>query len=177
MTQTVPLLTLGQLLLEMEGMERNVSLPRKKGVGTSGVHFRYHRPEEYNKLSHDQRKELSEWRAAQVEDHHGNKKKKPDQGALISAAVVKQMEEVVEKMRVDKISWRPPADEEPTTSKAAVKAFIMSAFEDDACKKPATKRSIAHVDANAELPAEIVIPPRKKQSTLSSILKDAKNLK
>ena len=128
-------------------------------------------------MSHDQRKELSEWRAAQVGDQHGNKKKKPDQGALISAAVAKQMEEVVEKMRVDKISWRPPTDEKPTTSKAAVKTFIMSAFEDDACKKPAAKRSIAHVDANAKPPAEIVIPPRKQQITLSSILKEAKNLK
>ena len=80
-------------------------------------------------------------------------------------------------MRVDQISWRPPADEEPTTSKAAVKAFIMSAFEDDASKKPAAKRSIAHVDADSKPPAEIMIPPRKKQITFSSIFKEAKNLK
>ena len=78
-------------------------------------------------------------------------------------------------MRGEGSAWRPPADEEPTTSKAAVKAFIMSAFEED--KKPAAKTTIANVDANSAIPEEVSIPPRKKNITLSLIIKEAKHLK
>ena len=73
------------------------------------------------------------------------------------------------------VTWRPPSDEDPTTSKAAVKAFIMSAFEEN--KKPAAKATIANADVNAKVPEEVQIPQRKRPITLSSILKEAKNLK
>ena len=87
--------------------------------------------------------------------------------------MAKQVKEEVEKMKGAGSAWRPPADEEPTTSKAAVKAFIMSAFEED--RKPAAKPTIANVEASSAIPEEFNIPPRK--INLSSILKEAKNLK
>jgi hypothetical protein len=49
----------------------------KKGIGSSGVHLRYHKPEEYNRLTHDQRKELQEWRSKKS-GGAGNKKVRRD---------------------------------------------------------------------------------------------------
>ena len=87
--------------------------------------------------------------------------------------MAKQVNEQVEKLQGEHISWRPPADEEKTTSKAALKVFIMSAFEDD--KKLIAKATITDADANAKVPEEVQVPPRP--ITLSSILKEVRNLK
>ena len=85
------------------------------------------------------------------------------------------MKEEVEKIQGASSAWRPPADEEPATSKAAVKGFIMSAVKDN--NKPPAKPTIANVEANTAIPNEVVIPPRKKTITLARILKEAKNKK
>ena len=58
-------------------------------------------------------------------------------------------------------------------SKAAIKAFLVSAFEDDATKKPAAKKSA--IVASADVPVEVVVPPPKTSVTLASILRQAKN--
>ena len=63
---------------------------KKKGIGQTGVHFRYHRPDEYSKLTPPQRKELQEWRSAQpATAPHPGSKKKAHRDAAISAAVAK----------------------------------------------------------------------------------------
>ena len=49
----------------------------KKGIGKSGVHLRHQKPEEYNRLTHDQRKELQEWRSKKS-GGAGNKKVRRD---------------------------------------------------------------------------------------------------
>jgi len=52
---------------------------QKPGIRKSGVHIRYHKPEQYDTLSRPQKKELMEWRAANGEGKAGGvafKKKK-----------------------------------------------------------------------------------------------------
>ena len=66
-------------------------------------------------------------------------------------------------------TWRPPADE-GSTNKAAIKAFFMSAFEEDTKPPPVKKTTIV----STEVPKEVSIPPRMN-CTLFSILKHAKN--
>ena len=47
---------------EMVGTEVS-SFMAKEGIGKTGVHLRYHKPEEYKPLSSKQRNELREWRS------------------------------------------------------------------------------------------------------------------
>ena len=42
---------------------RTNNFGEKKGIGKSGVHFRYYKSDEYRKLSTEQKAELNEWRA------------------------------------------------------------------------------------------------------------------
>ena len=49
----------------------------KKGIGSTGVRLRYHKPEEYNKFTLGQRKELQEWRTS-GKTTTGNKKARHD---------------------------------------------------------------------------------------------------
>jgi hypothetical protein len=46
----------------------------KESIGKTGVHLRYHTPEEYSQLSKDQKEELYEWRSKTGND--GTKKRK-----------------------------------------------------------------------------------------------------
>ena len=134
----------------------------KKGIGSTGVHLRYHKPGEYNKLTPEQRKELQEWRT----NSKGATTKKQRREASIAAAVAKQVQDELAKQH----TWRPPADE-GGTSKAAIKAFIMSAFEEDSTPPPPKTKKAAV--ASAEIPKEVAIAP--VAPTLASILKQAKN--
>jgi hypothetical protein len=78
------------------------SFGSKKGSGSSGVSFRYHTTEEYDKLNKDQRDELRTWRAANPEKKKGKGNPNPNpknakKGAkaqnekAIAAAVEKRM--------------------------------------------------------------------------------------
>ena len=146
---------------------------KKKGIGRTGVHLRYHRPDEYSKLSQPEKRELMEWRANQpVTASKPGAGKKLRRNAAISAAVAKQVKEVLAKAKKN-VAWKAPSDEEGTTSKAAIKAFLISTFEDDITKKPAAKKT-ANI-ASAEVPMEVEVPPQKPSITLASILKQAKN--
>ena len=139
---------------QAKGKQRNrFTESGEKGIGLIGVHFRYHRPDEYRKLSHEQRKELQEWRSKDVEK--ATKKQRRD--AAISAAVAKQVEEEVACLHKTS-SWRPPSDEETGVNKAAVKACIMSAFEEFP-KKQAEKNATVSAAAGGEIPMETEIPP------------------
>ena len=162
---------------EISGLGAEVELgkqSKKKGIGRSGVHLRYHRPDEYSKLSQPEKKELMEWRASQpvTAGKPGEGKKKRRQAA-ISAAVAKQVKEELAKAKGETdVTWRPPSDEEHGTSKEAIKAFLVSAFADEP-KKPAAKKT-ANV-GSTEVPTEVVVPPPKPSVTLASILRQAKN--
>ena len=84
------------------------------------------------------------------------------------------MNEQIKSLREDKdpekVTWRPPADEQATASKAAIKAFIVSAFADD----PTPAVNSVKVGA-VEIPKEVVIQPVRPAITLKAILKQAKN--
>ena len=147
-----------------------IKATKKRGIRQTRVHFRYHRPDEYSKLTPPQRKELQEWRSAQpVTAPHPGSKKKARRDAAISAAVAKQVAVELAKSQTKDVAWRPPSDEEGGTSKAAIKAFLVSAFNDD--RKPAAKAIVA----SSEIPVQVQVPPEKPHITLSSILKQAKN--
>ena len=156
--------------VEGEESNRKRKSPKKKGTGSTGVALRYHKPEEYNKLSHEQRKELQEWRSSKGT----STSKKSRQNASISATVAKQVKEAVADIaKAASDEWRPPSDEQTGVNKQAVKAFIMSAFQDSP-DKPAKKATIAAANVHVPVPEEITIPPRTVV-TLASILKQAKN--
>ena len=57
----------------------------KASIGKSGVHLRYHKPEEYKKLSEDQKDELREWRKTKkgkAENTNDSKRYKSDRKAI-----------------------------------------------------------------------------------------------
>ena len=49
----------------------------KPSIGKTGVHLRYHKHHEYKKLTHEQRRELSEWRQNNPDVHKPSHVKKP----------------------------------------------------------------------------------------------------
>ena len=54
----------------------------KPGIGKTGVHLRWHKREEFRKLSKEQRKELVEWRAKEKENEGNDGKKGPGKDKL-----------------------------------------------------------------------------------------------
>ena len=64
----------------MSDVTGNVSslFANKPGVAKSGVHFRYHSPEEYKALNGEQKIELKEWRKVHGTDQKMNGKKRKD---------------------------------------------------------------------------------------------------
>ena len=146
---------------------------KKVGIGTTGVHLRYHTPAEYSTLKPPQRKELSEWRTSLPEGQKKQKKQRRD--VSISVAVASQVK--AELAKRDEETNPAPAT---TTSKAAVKAFIMSAFEES--KATPAKRTTFQTPGNVsalelDIPTEIDISGNAATSntvTLATILKQAK---
>jgi hypothetical protein len=43
------------------GKEDNTSVTHKPSIGKTGVHLRYHKPAEYQKLTPEQKYKLKEW--------------------------------------------------------------------------------------------------------------------
>ena len=143
------------------GEEANISaFGTKKGIGSSGVHLRYHSPDDYKKLSKEEKDDLREWRKTTGSTGKGGKdKKKPkryDSEKAIASAVEKKFTEKLQAMEKEK------------TSDAATEAFIMSVFE----KHAATPGKVQISDATSEPRQILRLPPIP---TLKSILKRAKN--
>ena len=59
----------------------------KVGIGNSGVHLRYHTPDEYGKLTRPQKRDLSLWRNGKVPDF-----KKPQRPRAVAGAMRAQKE-------------------------------------------------------------------------------------
>eukprot|EP00957_Ditylum_brightwellii_P025128 1902035-Ditylum_brightwellii.AAC.1 len=57
---TVQKHTGGATVAGTEG-ETKVTFGRKQGIGKTGVHLCYHESNEYDQLTHEQKKELREW--------------------------------------------------------------------------------------------------------------------
>jgi hypothetical protein len=129
----------------------------KKGIGSTGVHLRYHKPEEYSKLTPAQRKELQDWRS-HTKHTASNKKAKYDKD--VSSAVAMQISALGLKKSVP----------ENGTSKVALKAFIISDFADNV---PGNNQpTVAAVVAEPEPKTQQVSAPN---IYLAQIIKQANN--
>eukprot|EP00957_Ditylum_brightwellii_P078033 5931717-Ditylum_brightwellii.AAC.1 len=53
----------GATVAGTEGEEK-ITFGSKQGIGKTGIHLRYHESDEYAQLTHEQKKELREWRAS-----------------------------------------------------------------------------------------------------------------
>ena len=104
----------------------------KQGIGATCVHLRYYTPDEYTALNRPQQTELAKWRLLhpQLKTTTTKKRKK----ASIASAVAKGVSDAMQSKE------REEADKKDAgTSKAALKALIISAFDEEP-KKPAVKR-------------------------------------
>ena len=132
---------------------------KRYGIGKTGVHFRYHTPDEYKKLPQEQKAELALWRIKDpITVEQQKKKRAKSQGANKKniAAQVKAAFASQKKKEEQEESCR---DEE--------KAYIMSLLSNpDDDKKPAAKASASSVAAGGGTNSKV---------TLSSILKKAAN--
>ena len=134
----------------------------KKGIGKSGVHLRYHSPDEYKKLSVDKKDELREWRAktggGKSNTSHSSdarKKLKLEKEKAIASAVTKQ---VNEKLKAIEAAKSEAADAE---------AYVMALI-----KKKGIKASLADVTAAAA--AEPVVTDVDAPPSLRSIIQRAR---
>jgi hypothetical protein len=125
-------------------------------MGKTGVHLRYHRREEYTKLTPTEKDELREWRASTGQGKGTGKppaKKKArfeSSEKAITSAVNKLVEEKMKAIETEK------------TNGNEAEAYIMSLFK----KFAGGKAVISDVNAAATAP----VP-----QTLRSIVKRAKN--
>ena len=87
----------------------------------TGVHLRYHKPEEYAKLSKAQRKELDEWRRETKQGRYGNEKKRAAKNAKDDKAIAAAVEKQVEK--------KLKALQEEENQSSEMESFIMSCVE------------------------------------------------
>ena len=87
--------------------------------------------------------------------------------AAILAPVAKQVHAKLASMKDTK------EETGATNLKATIKAFIVSAFEDDTEENPATKKT-TNISSTA-VETDVVIPPPTNNVTLASVLKLAKN--
>ena len=130
------------------------SFGAKEGIGKSGAHLGYHKPDEYEGLSRDQKEELREWRKNSTKkspkgrDNNKSPKRQKNNKAM-AAAVEKQ----VEKKLAAALKAQDDSTSEATDEQT--RAYIMSLLK--ALEKP------------------VVAATTARQVTLKSILGKAKN--
>ena len=142
----------------------------KSGIGLSKVHLRYHTPEEYSKLTKNQKRELMEWRKNLPDSEKKGGAKKAKSVKFI-AAVEKQ----VEKKLAEQTASKAKSEEDD----AAMKAYIMSLFKNGMPTTPAQSTAPAAIGATTGAPPSlppvvnpITIPTNE---TLAKILARVKN--
>ena len=121
----------------------------KPSIGKTGVHFRYHTPDEYHTLSNEQKDELREWRKANPQKSEGkgksDRKAKRAARRQISSAVAKAIKKLAKESQ--------PTNDDQVSLDAQVASMVQNALAQEADLKP----------------------PAKKQTTLQSILKSVRN--
>jgi hypothetical protein len=132
----------------------------KKGIGSSGVHLRYHSPDEYKKLSKEEKDDLRQWRKTTGSTGKGGKESK-------SSPKQYNPEKAIASAVEKKFAERMKAIEKEKQGDAEAEGFIMSVFN----KYTGNKVQIA--DATAKPPN--VADYTTKKTNLRSILKKAKN--
>ena len=151
-------------------LDEGDQVPRKKtqtmtkqGIGATGVHLRYHTPDEYTALSRPQRTELAKWRL--LHPHIKTTTTKKRKKTSIASAVAKGVSDAMQSNEKEAAEKQAMG-----TSRAALKALIISAFDEEP-KKPAKMATVG----SAVTPSENVAGTAT--ITLASILKQAKNAK
>jgi len=126
----------------------------KAGIGKTGVHLRYHKTEEYHKLTKEQKDELRQWRKDNPNDAAPTKGKAAKKWKKqIAAIVASELESQVKK-----------AQDTPDDDDVDAATLIASVVKDQ-LKKQETAAAAAVDAANSGT----------KKVTLKSILKMAKN--
>jgi len=137
----------------------------KSGIGATGVPLRYHKREEYNKLSPAQKKELHEWR----ESDSTTKKTNPDdKGKRTSSSgsdshTTKKMKRLISSAVADELKLRKEAKSD-TDQKVEDGAYLLSLVQAHASSTTATTPTAA-----------AATPKSPPAVTLQSILKRAAN--
>lgn len=137
----------------------------KQSIGKTGVHLRYHTPQEYKQLSKEQKDELREWR----QDNPSDDKKSPKRKFTAKQAKSnkKQVADLVAKRfkaELKKLEAGDKAKPEKKDDDNAIMSLISKVIDEKL-----QKAQVAAVDNTAHNGQE------KKQVTLKSILKQAKN--
>ena len=136
------------------------SFGTKQGKGRStGVQLRYHTSEEYQKLSHDQRKELDDWRkTTNTGKYSKNKKPKTKQKKVAFAAAVEK-----------KVSERLKNIDDDAKTTQDFEAFIMS------CIKKSNPGQPTSQPTNSGNSAAVNASSTSAKSVLQAIINRAKN--
>jgi hypothetical protein len=141
------------------------SFGAKEGIGKSGVHLRYHKPEEYDTLGKEQKDELRECRKTSKGggkrksfDRKGNRSD-PKRVKLNDKAIAAAVTKEVNKRFAE--AHQETEDDTPATSRDEARAYIMALLEDNT-KKAEISGSLAKLLSKV---------------TLKSILVKAKNAK
>ena len=134
----------------------------KAGLGKTGVHLRWHTPEEFKRLSKKQKRELFDWRKTQDEQNSGGgktgraSKQQKSQEDAIAAAVEEKLASMKKKEQ----------DKKKTDERA--RSYIMSLFpetSDDVKLPPKPPTTTSNASAVQKV----------NKVTLQSILQKAKN--
>jgi hypothetical protein len=136
----------------------------KASIGKTGVHFRFHTPKEYNKLTDEQKDELREWR-----DNNPSAKKRRGDGKKKRSTKTKMKSVASIVNKKVKLAVRKALDDKKDPSKGDDdgEKYIMSLVKDAVNKHTAEAKLASTVAAPVQAATQKV--------SLQSILKQAKN--
>ena len=140
----------------------------KSGIGKTGVSLRWHNPEEYAKLTAEQRTELWNWRHNQQDSSEGGSKKKKRSPVTTTDAEISAL---VEKKVQAKLKQMQKKQDDENEAKESLKGAIAACLQDMVAEgepvQPKTKKvRINEVTLGATEAAKTVAGP-----TLQKILK------
>ena len=143
---------------------------KKAGIGKSGVHLRYHKPEEYDTLTRAQKKELMEWRSNNGGGKAGGvsfKKKK-----MIASASRAHIQEIFDKQAkafiVSQLEAQKVAMDAIAATNAAGNVSATTA------KAPNAAIASGAATASGKTSVSIVeLPSKKTKNLLKEILRKA----
>ena len=154
--------TAAQILLAEVGDVGEISSASKLSIGKSGVHLRYHTPDDYRKLNNEQKTELREWRA-NISDtkkpakQHNQAKRNNNKSfnkKQVSAMIVKEVKKAFDKKATKDGGTNQPAEidaEEYIASMVQAAISKLSTLTADATAKPkVTLKSILKQSRNSQ---------------------------
>ena len=141
----------------------SATTPRKKSIGKTGVHLRYHKYSEYKKLTDEQKAELHEWRS-QLPDGKSKASKKRKHSDDSKSYSKKQVASMIKEKVDETVKELLEERQEESDTRQYVAAMIEAALQE-------RSKTVAATDGSE---------PQTKPKTefrLKSILKNARNAK